>query len=152
MPEIGEICDIIAEAKDVILATSHLSPEAIIALINEAKNRGVENVIATHVNARVIGATLEQQEEMARSGAYIELSAAQHLSGAYIPQDPREVVRTIKTVGPNSCIVSSDAGNVFNDPATILLRRFITQLMAYGITESEIDVMVRENPSKILGI
>ena len=46
-PALGEIFDLIAE-HDLVLAMGHSSPEEVLALIPEARSRGVEQILVTH--------------------------------------------------------------------------------------------------------
>ena len=46
-PALGEIFDLIAE-HDLVLAMGHSSPEEVLALIPEARARGVEQILVTH--------------------------------------------------------------------------------------------------------
>jgi len=148
-PEVYEILGLIADAKDVILCTGHISPEESLVLIREAKKQNVKNIIVTHVNASVIGATLEQQKEMVRLGAYLEFSGFQPLTGL---SSPKNVVESIKEIGAEHCILVSDGGHVLGPTPVTLLLQWIKILMAHGISEEEIDLMVRQNPAKILGL
>ena len=48
--------------------------------------------------------------------------------------------------------MSTDLGSNFFPLPIEGLRLFITVLMALGITEQEIDLMIRQNPAKILDL
>jgi hypothetical protein len=152
-PEVMEIIDLIAAAKSVVLDACHLSPRETVILTREARKRGVENVVATHPSANIIGATIQEQKEMAEAGAYLN-----HCFGYQLPkpdapgQDPRGVAEAIKAVGPKHCIMSSDMGIWYSPPPVEGLRSFCEIMMQLGIERSEIDVMVKENPARVLGM
>lgn len=149
--ETEEIMNIIADAKDVILDTTHLSPEEDLVLVDEAKKRGIE-IVVDHPMAPVIGATIEQQKEMVKKGAYLDMAFA--YSAPYFWEvNPKDLAEAIKSVGVEHCIFSSDAGNpVMGLRPTELFKQGIVTLLALGLTQREVDVMIKENPAKVLKI
>ena len=58
--------------KKLALATGHSSPEESLLLIREGKALGVDRIIVTHPMAEAVGMSLEQQQEAASMGAYLE--------------------------------------------------------------------------------
>ena len=66
-----EMLDLIAKHK-LVLSTGHSSPEEILMLIREAKERGVENILVTNPLYWAVMMSVEQMKEAARMGAYIE--------------------------------------------------------------------------------
>jgi len=152
-PEVEEILDIIANAKEVVLGTSHCSPEESLVLIKRAKERGVRNIVVTHPAAQIIGATVEQQKEMAEMGAYLIHTCAQLFPTHMGPgEDPTKIAEVIKTVGAEHNCLATDLGLATGPPPTLGLKMFIVLMRLCGISQREIDIMVRENPAKILGI
>ena len=151
-PEVKKIVEIIAKAKGVVLATGHISPEESIALIDEAKSKGIEHVVVTHVSSTIIGATIEQQKTMAEKGAILE-----HVFTICLPrpdremQHPSEISDAIKAVGAKHCVMATDLGNYYHHPVDGF-RSYILHMRALGISDDEIDVMIRMNPARILGI
>lgn len=151
-PEVKKIVEMIAKAKGVVLATGHISPEESIALIDEAKSKGIEHVVITHVSSTIIGATIEQQKIMAKKGAILE-----HVWTICLPrpdrqaQHPSEIANAIKAVGPKHCVMATDLGNYYHHPVDGF-RSYILHMKALGISDDEINIMTRENPAKILGI
>jgi predicted metal-dependent phosphotriesterase family hydrolase len=49
-------------------------------------------------------------------------------------------------------VLSSDAGQVMIPDLVTGLKDFIRQLMAHGITENELDIMLKKNPQVVLGL
>jgi len=148
-----EIVDLIASAPGTILDTSHLSPKESIALIGLAKKRGVENIVVTHPCANIIGASIEEQKEMVRLGAYLN-----HCFGPILPkptgagQNPEEVAQAIKEVGAENCVLSTDMGIWYSPPPVEGLRSFVEILMQLDITQEEIELMIKKNPARLLGL
>lgn len=151
--DVVEIVDLIVSSPGVVLATSHLSPAESIALIKLAKQRGVEHVVVTHPTANIIGATIDEQKEMVRLGALLN-----HCWGYMQPkptgagQDPSKVAEAIRAVGPKHCIMSSDMGIWYSPPPVEGLRCFAEVMMQLGLTRQEIDVMLKTNPARVLGM
>ncbi len=148
-----EIVDLVAASPGVVLDTSHLSPKECIALIKLAKERRVEHVVVTHPTANIIGATIDEQKEMARLGALLN-----HCWGYMQPkpvgagQDPSKVAEAIKAVGPKHCIMSSDMGIWYSPPPVEGMRCFAEVMMQCGLTRQDIDVMMKTNPARVLGL
>jgi hypothetical protein len=152
LPEVKEILDLIAKAGDVVLDTSHLSPQESLFLIDEAKKRGIESILVNHPEAEVIAATEEQLKEMATKGAYLNFCYAQSCSEGPFGERVKRVAHTIKTIGASHCCLSTDLGNNLFVLPIEGLRSFTNILMSLGINEGEIDLMIRQNPSKVLGL
>jgi len=151
VPAADEILNIIAEKKDVILATGHISPEESLVLIDEARGRGIEKILVTHVSGPIIGATDEQMREMAKKGAYLE-EVFSFCLPFYDRQSPQEIVTAIKSLDAKHFCLSSDLGSYMNPPPVEGFKLFIITLMELGITEQEIGKMIRENPASLLGL
>lgn len=150
LPAVKEILDMIAEA-NIILGTSHCSAEESRILIDEAFRRGVKKILVTHPHNEVPDLSLEVQLEFARKGAYLE--------HCFLPTMPmfynariKDVIEVIRKAGPERCVMATDFGQVFCPSTVEGLRMFILSLMNQGITEKEIDIMVRKNPAKLLDL
>jgi hypothetical protein len=150
LPVVKEILDMIAEA-NIILGTSHCSAEESRILIDEAFRRGVKKILVTHPHNEVPDLSLEVQLEFARKGAYLEhcfLPTMPMFYNAHI----KDVIEVIRKAGPERCVMATDFGQVFCPSTVEGLRMFILSLMNQGITEKEIDIMVRKNPAKLLDL
>src|SRR5262249_34956563 len=73
LPEVLEVLSLIAEY-DLTLATGHVTPTEAFQIMREAKSRGVQRIIVTHPLLGLGGGpmTVEQMQEAAKLGAYIE--------------------------------------------------------------------------------
>jgi hypothetical protein len=147
---IGQILDTVGKA-DAAVATSHLSVEESKALLKEAIRRGVRRFLVTHAFFITADLSLSEQRWMAERGALLELCYATllpNLDSALI----RRRVEAIKKVGAENYIISSDLGQARNSPPPYGLRRFIQLLIDKGVSSEEIEMMVKYNPEKILGL
>jgi predicted metal-dependent TIM-barrel fold hydrolase len=111
----------------------------------------VKKILVTHPHNEVPSLSLEVQLEFARKGAYLE--------HCFLPTTPmffnariQDVIEVIRKAGPERCVIATDFGQVFNPSPAEGLRMFILGLMNQGITREEIDIMVRKNPAKLLGL
>jgi hypothetical protein len=150
IPGVREVAELVAHY-DGILCTGHLTLPEMYALIEEGKDAGVEKILVTHADLDVVSVSKEDQKRMAGMGAYIEHSftPCTHLRQRL---DPRRIAEAIKYVGAEHCVMSSDMGQPVNPIPREGFRMFVKTMLHLGISEREIDIMIRENPSKLLGI
>ena len=150
IPGVGEVAELVAQY-DGILCTGHLTVPEMYALIEEAKDVGVEKILVTHADLDVVSVSKEDQKKMAGMGVYIEhcFTPCTHLRQRL---DPRRIAEAIKYVGAEHCVMSSDMGQPVNPIPREGFRMFVKTMLHLGISENEIDVMIKENPTKLLGI
>ena len=150
IPEVGEVAELVAQY-DGILCTGHLTVPEMFALIEEAKEAGVEKILVTHADLDVVSVSKEDQKRMADMGAYIEhtFTPCTHLRQRL---DPRRIVEAIEFVGAERCVMSSDMGQPINPIPREGFRMFVKTMLHLGVSEREIDIMIRENPARLLGI
>jgi hypothetical protein len=139
-----------SESKEVIaivarhqlaLATGHVGPDEGLLLIREARAQGVQRIVVTH--AMDTGWSIPQMQEAAGLGGFIEFAKpVAHISVA-------QYAEGIRKVGPESCIIS-ETGVSFLPPE--LVGAFVVALGELGISDSELDRMMKENPAKLLGL
>jgi hypothetical protein len=149
VPEVEPILNLIAE-HDLILGTGHISVKEGKVLVEEAREVGVKKVLITHPQIDFIDYPIEDMKQLAKKGATLEHcydTMTPHMSH---PVASSAVASAIKAVGAQCCIISSDGGQKQNPPPTEMLRLFIEEMLKHGLTESEIKVMSRENPTKLL--
>lgn len=157
VPQIKEICKIVAQF-NLALATGHLIYDEIVAVINEARNQGVEKIIVTHPQDIIPLLSTNQQVALAKMGAYMEVcycQGTQYYREKYKHYDytPDKLVQDIKEVGVENCIFATDFGADpgTNPPPVEGLRMFIENMLNYGLSVKEIETM-KANSAKILGI
>ncbi|MDP6453308.1 MAG: DUF6282 family protein [SAR202 cluster bacterium] len=144
--EVGDILDIIKE-HEMVLATGHVSPAEAITLLREAMAKGVTRMIATHPGGI---ATMDEQREMASLGAFIE-----HTFLSCMPDKARlsvpELVVTLRELGTERCVVTTDFGQWMNPPAAEGMRMAIAALLGAGMEPSEVSPLVKGNPNQLIG-
>lgn len=144
-----EIMELVAQY-DAVLGTGHISPEECMAILKANKSIGAK-VVITHPNLWFDDFTPDALCAMADLDAYIEMTSS-GLTPNRGHGDIYEMVEAIKRVGAARCILSTDAGAVDCAAPPESLRAFCYLLRNCGLTESEIEIMVRDNPCKLLGL
>lgn len=152
-PEAQAVCQVIAE-EDMVLATSHLSPEEGLALIEEAGHLGVERFVVTHASNSGVAYSLEQKRRAAALGAFIEEAAITWEPAIqlfrYQPIDAHtEVIGAIKDIGADHFVLATDCGYGMVPKPTDALRVFVALLLASGIDERDVRKMVVDNPVQV---
>jgi hypothetical protein len=134
----------------VTVASGHLPSEHSLLLAEAARQAGARFIL-THPCSGSVAATIEHQQRIAELGGYIE-----HVFIGCMPMhqrtDPRVIAEAIRAVGPDRCIMSSDAGEAWNPPAPEVLRMFIASMLDLGIDADDIHRMTHENPALALGL
>lgn len=151
VPEIHPILETI-KSHDMVLATGHISTAESMALVAEARNMGIQRVVVTHATTMSFwtGMTVEDMKELAGMGAYIE-----HCLHVVMPTthrlDPKDLAKTISAIGPEKCILSTDFGQDFHPMPAEGMRMGIATMLRSGMEEVEVGMLVKDNPSRLMG-
>ena len=152
LPEVYAILELI-KSHDMVLATGHISTKECMVLVSEAKNLGINRVVVTHATTSAFwtGMTPEDMKTLAGLGAFVE-----HCIQVMMPLThrlaPQELVETIRTIGTEHCIVSSDFGQDFHPMPAEGMRMGIATLLKAGLDEVEVGMLVKDNPARLLGL
>ena len=146
LPAVLEVFELLAE-HDLTLAMGHSAPGEVLRLIPEARRLGVPRILVTHVFSQ--GATREQMRQMAEDDAIMEIDWLAVYGGGRTIED---YVSAIRDLGAEAFFMSSDLGQEGNPLHAEGLRAYIRAMLDAGITEAEIDTMIRRNPARLLGI
>lgn len=150
LQEVVEIVRLVRDA-GAVLASGHLGLAEVRALVDCAHREGLEHVIVTHPELDITWIPDEEQKELASKGALFErcwFSSSPMGCGL----DTRTIAQSIKKVGPQSTILSSDMGQVGNPMPVEGLARFLQELMEEGVLPEEIELMSKRIPKKLLGL
>ena len=146
LPELAEIFTLVAE-NDLVLAMGHSSPEEVLILIPEARRYGVEQILVTHVFSQ--GPSRAQMQQMADAGAILEIDwYAVYLGNRTVT----EYVSAIQEIGAEHFLMSSDLGQATSPSHVDGLRAYVTAFRNAGLTDDQIDLMLRRNPARLLGL
>jgi len=131
------------------------------AVIHRGAELGVRNRVVTHAMAEVPNLSAQQMKEVARLGGYLELDYVNQLMGpeAHLPWMQgwqrvsfHEMALAIKDIGAEHFILATDLDQVGNpihpDGYTLLVQG----LKQEGISDGELDRVMRRNPARLLGL
>jgi hypothetical protein len=159
-PEMEAILKIIAR-ENLLLATGHVHPEEIVAVVRRGRELGVKNILVTHGLTNVPGLTMAQAKEVVGMGAVIEVCFLQFQAGPNAPLaflrhwtqiNAKNVAQAVKEFGAAGLVISSDLGQTANMTHPDGLEVAIGAMKAEGITDADIDTMMRKNPARLLGL
>jgi hypothetical protein len=150
LPEVRQVIALIAKHR-LVLATGHSSPDEGLMLLREGRRQGVRQMVVTHAMLAPVQMDLPRMQEAAKLGAFIEFVGG---SLASSDADARltRFASAIRSLGPASCILSSDLGQAGNALPADGFGAFLVALRAKGFSEQEIDVMSKDNPARLLGL
>jgi hypothetical protein len=149
LPEVKQMLAFIAR-NNLSFATGHSSPAEVALLIKEARRAGVSRIVVTHASLSPVSMTVAQMKAVAAPNVWIEFPYH-----ALVPPDsvePKAYAATIRAIGPDHAILSSDLGQAGNALHPDGLVTFFKLLRGNGFSEAEIDRMAKANPARFLGL
>src|SRR5262245_61763489 len=158
--EMEAILKIIAR-ENLVLATGHVHPAEIIAVVRKGRELGVKNMLITHGLTNVPGLTMAQAKEVADMGAVIEICFLQFLAGPNAPLpflthwtqiNAKHVAQAAKEIGAKSIVISSDLGQSANMTHPDGIEVAVQAVKKEGVADSDIELMLRKNPARLLGL
>jgi hypothetical protein len=159
-PEMEAILKIIAR-ENLILATGHVHADEIIAVVRRAGELGIKNILVNHGLTNIPGLSMGQAKQLAEMGALIEIAFLHFRAGPNAPLafltywtqvNAKSVVQAVKTIGAQSLVISSDVGQAGNMTHPDGLEIAIGELQSEGVSDADIDLMLRRNPARLLGL
>jgi hypothetical protein len=149
-PEAHAVLDEIKANRGVVNA-GHMYPEYIRTLFQAARDKGMTKLVISHPDF-VIGADPAQCKEFIELGAHVE-----HEVGMYDPEgtqkwDPKQLFGWIETLGPEHIVLASDFGQAANPKPVDAWIRVSEALLDLGLPEKDLQRMVRDNPTALLGL
>jgi hypothetical protein len=150
IPEVFEVLDLIKE-RNLTLATGHVEPWEALAIMAEAKKRGITRIIVTHplLGPQFTELTLPQMQEAVKLGGAIEITAGAFFSDGAAKTRAIEV---IKALGTQNVFVGSDSGLVGTPNHPDALAMSIKALRAAGFSEQDLNRMFKETPARLIGL
>ena len=159
-PEMDEILKIVAR-ENLILATGHVHAEEVVAVTRRARELGVKNILVTHGLTNIPGLSMDQAREVTAMGAMIEICYLQFLTGkdaqyAWMKHWDQvgtdKVVEAVKVLGADALVLSTDLGQQGMMMPPDGVENAIGALRAAGVSQGDIDKMMKRNPAKLLGL
>jgi hypothetical protein len=137
--------------EDVVLALGHLSNEETLAIVEHVADMGHDKILIDHPSYHVTDLSSSQQQELAALGATLNFPFLS-VSEEYGWASPGEIADSIRAVGVDDCVVSSDVGQASTPTVPDSLRRLGRKLHDEGLSAAELDVLLRDNPKRLLGM
>ena len=159
-PEMEEVLKIIAR-ENLILATGHVSADEVVTVVKRAKELGVKNILITHGLTNIPGLSLEQAKQVASMGAKIEICYLQFMTGPdaqykwmthWEKVDASTVAKAVKEIGADHLVLSTDLGQQGMMTPPDGVENEIAAVKAAGVSQSDIDLMMKKNPAILLGL
>lgn len=150
LPEVHDILDLIAEA-NITLATGHISPDEVKALVDAAAEHKVDKILIQHSDLGIARIPFTLEQELVKKGAILEkcyLAASSDFNDITL----EEMAQSIQEHGPDSCVMVTDYGQPHNIPPIDALSKFVEEMLAYGIKDYDIEKMITHNTKQLLGI
>ena len=136
IPELAEVFRLIAD-NDLVLATGHISPAEILMVLPAARQAGVRRMLVTHARS-----SIEEMRQMVEEGAVLEC----------IYSDITLCASRIKAIGAEHFVLATDLGQPGRPNHPDGFKTLIMRMRGEGITQEEIDMMVRTTPVRLLGL
>ena len=134
----------------MVVCTAHVSPQESIALADGAKEYGIDEVIFSHPDSNSVGATREEIRDMVQLGAVAEFCAL-----GCLPYFQRiglgDFADILSEISADKAILTTDYFFEWAPPASETLRMLIGSFLMLGMSEADIQKMVRDTPARILG-
>jgi Family of unknown function (DUF6282) len=132
---------------DMILATGHLGRHEIFPLVRTARDMKVRKVLVTHAEFPSQNLTAAEQVELAGMGAMIEHC----FTTMHTRKAPwQTVIDSIRAVGPDRCLLSTDLGQTINPPVAEGFALFAQTLLDGGFTLDEVRRMAVTNSAALV--
>jgi hypothetical protein len=150
IPEVFEVLDLIKE-RNLTLATGHVEPWEALAIMTEAKRRGITRIIVTHplLGPQFTNMTLAQMQEAVKLGGAIEITA-----NTLFRDGPgkAQAIDVIKALGTQNVFVGSDSGLVGTPNHPDALAMAAKTLRAAGFSEQDLNRMFKDTPARLVGL
>ena len=148
LSEVKYFIEVMAKIRQVdspgplVLATGHSTPEEHLLLAREGRRQGL-GVLLTHPG------DIPQLPEVAKLGAFIEVNASGIVRTEAAARAAADLIRKI---GAESIVIGTDCGQMGNPIPSDCLVLAAQRLRLLGVSEQELDLMIKHNPAKLLGL
>ncbi|MEG3908900.1 DUF6282 family protein [Microcoleus sp. w1-18aA5] len=160
LPETAAVLKMVAK-ENLVLETGHISSEEVMAVVGAANLLNIKKILITHAMADVPGLSLENMQTAAQMGAFLELAFVNDLMGENAVDDGHKnwhqvpiskMAAAIKLIGAEHFVMSTDLGRKPDPLPAEGYKLFVKKLINQGISPHEIDLMMKHNPARLLGI
>ncbi len=146
LPETRDVLRIIA-ARDLVLATGHLSRDEIFAVVDAAIGIGVKKIIITHPEFPSQNINARDQHALAERGCYLERCFTTAYTGKTTWE---QVFENIRQSGPKQSFLATDLGQPFNPAVETGFALWADKLLDAGFSDEEIHTMATANTAHLV--
>src|SRR4051794_13781084 len=147
LPETREVLRAIAR-HDLVLATGHLARDEIFAVVDAAREEGVDEIVITHPDFPSQDLSSEDQAAPAARGALLERCFTTPHTGKVAWE---RVFEAVRTRGAEHNVLSPDLGQTANPPVEDGLGLLAERLLGAGFDEDEVHTMAVANTRRLAG-
>jgi len=149
LPEIEEIFRI-AHDRDAAIFFGHPTKPEFRAMAELSRKIGFKKGVVDHPFSPFVNLTFEEMKEAAAAGLWLNFTYDE--LSPLLGIDPANMFAAIRTIGPERCTLSSDAGEPLFPNSVESLRLLRGYMAAFGCTANEIYTMCTVNLSFIVGL
>jgi hypothetical protein len=149
IPEIEEIFRM-AHDHNAAVFFGHPTKQEFRAMAEFSHKIGFKRGVVDHPFSPFVNLTIEEMHDAAGAGLWLNFTFDEQTPLLGI--DPANMYKAIRTVGPDHCTLSSDAGEPLFPNSVESLRLLRGYMSAFGCTADEIYTMCTVNPAFIVGL
>jgi len=132
---------------DMVLATGHIRPSAMLPVVAAAREAGVRRIVITHPEFPTTLLSIDEQKALQKHDVFFERCFTTPQSGK-IPWD--QVYENVRQVGASTTILATDLGQAANPYVDEGLAEYIGRFLDAGFSETAVQTMVSANPGAVL--
>lgn len=140
----------LAADKGVAVSFAHSSKPEMEALAEECTRLGYHQAFIDHPYGPQIGLQFDDFAPFAAAGIHFNFTYDE--ISPLLGVDPKDMMETIKAIGPEHFTLSSDGGNPLLPGAVDALSTLVRYARAYGLPAGDVHQMTVDNPRQILGL
>ena len=138
---------------DAVLATGHMTLYEIEAVVEAAKNMGINRILVDHPEYWVTHMDIEDQIRLVKDykvciGRYY----AQPMKDGSFYLNLSDNLECYREIGYRNMIISTDGGQLANPHWEVALKKYMQYFADHGVPMEQIDYMSKELPKNLLGI
>ena len=131
------------------VSTGHSSPAESLMIIKAAKDAGVKRIFVQHPAMPLVNMSVEMQKEAVKMGALLEYVLGEGINNQ---KDLEHWTGLIKEVGAENVVIGTDLGQWGRPTPTDAYKVMIPRMLKVGFTQAQLDVMMKTNPARLLGL
>jgi hypothetical protein len=148
LPELLEVLRVVARHQ-LVLATGHLSPREVFAVVDAAATAGVETIVVTNPEFPSHQIQPAEQDELAGRGALFQRALTTPYTGKCTWD---AIFAATRAVGARHTVWGSDLGQVFNPPVEDGLALMADRFLEAGFSDEEVRIMAVHNTRRLAGV